>query len=333
MKFNNYMDFREEFINLADEGRYKEALTFLQEGIATLPKKEQEKYQFEIMDYKRWCLYKNGMYDEVFKTFTDMIEKGFICPLHYCRSLKNDPRYIALKEKNDLLLAEKQRKTKFEYVVYVPQSYTNEKKYPLFFNLHGDEDSLEFHRQCWKPEWLLNKGFIVVYLQSSQVTYHNAYVWIRRERHLDENYVFPSDGKCEIYSDLHIEFKNCYDSISKQYSINEKEIVIGGFSGGAVAAIDIALSNIIPIRGAVPLCSSIPKMFNEENVKAAHENGLKFVFMEGEKDVPVQDVEEMMKECKRLGIPYEYYINKGVGHAYPDNLDEQLEKALNFILR
>jgi len=55
--------------------------------------------------------------------------------------------------------------------------------------------------------------------------------------------------------------------------------------------------------------------------------------MEGEKDVPVQDVEEMMKECKRLGVPYEYYINKGVGHAYPDNLDEQLEKALNFILR
>ncbi|MBZ9688786.1 hypothetical protein G9F72_020915 [Clostridium estertheticum] len=43
--------------------------------------------------------------------------------------------------------------------------------------------------------------------------------------------------------------------MSKQYSIDDENIIIGGFSGGAIGTIDIALSDIIPIKGAIALCS------------------------------------------------------------------------------
>ncbi|MCM1989940.1 hypothetical protein [Oceanirhabdus seepicola] len=54
--------------------------------------------------------------------------------------------------------------------------------------------------------------------------------------------------------------------------------------------------------------------------------------MDGEKDVPIQDVEEMIQEFKKQGVPYEYYINKGIGHWYPEDIEEKLEKALKFIM-
>lgn len=331
MKYNNFVELSDACDELIMKGKYKEALVVLEEGMGTLSNNEQEKFQFYFMNHKRWLLYKSEMYDEFYDYLSQMIAKGVTFPLYRHDSEKQNPQFIVLKKRNDLLLEEMQKKSKFEYVVYVPDDYNERKKYPVFFNLHGDEDSMEFHKQCWKPDWLLKNGFIVVYLQSSQIVYNDAHVWIDREMYLKGEKNFRG-GKSGIYNKVYGELKNCYDLISKKYSINEDQIIIGGFSGGAVAAIDIALSNAIPIKGAIALCSLRPMSFTEENVKTAHENGVKFVFMEGEEDAPVQDIEDMKEECKRQGVPFEYYINKGMGHEYPEDLNSKLEKALNFIL-
>lgn len=277
------------------------------------------------------------MYDEFFNLLKNLIEKGISCPLHAYRSLKEDPRYILLKEKNDFLMAEAQKKAKFEYIVHVPDYYSKDKEYPVFFNLHGDGDNIEYHKQYWKPDKLLKMGFIVVYVQSSQTLYHNEYIWLNKEIYLKDDDMSLSErihnGKCEIYNKVYDEVMTCYNSISNDYSINHDKIIIGGFSGGAIASIDIALSDIIPIKGVVALCSVRPKRFNLDNIKLNREKGLKFVFMEGEKDIPEQDIEQMIEGCKKLDIPFEYYINKNIGHWYPEDLDYKLDKALNFILK
>ncbi|MBZ9688785.1 hypothetical protein G9F72_020910 [Clostridium estertheticum] len=75
-----------------------------------------------------------------------------------------------------------------------------------------------------------------------------------------------------------------------------------------------------------------PKTFTEENVKSALQRNVKWVFMDEEQDVPVQAVEEMMEILKKLDVSYEYYINGGIGHWYPEDLDNKLERALRFIL-
>ncbi|MEG0309164.1 MAG: hypothetical protein RR636_14575 [Clostridium sp.] len=340
MKYNSFDELEKAWSRPLAEDKYEEALTILEKGAETLPKTELKKHLFTIMDYKCWFFYECKKYEQVIKILTDTIENGFSCPLYAYKSVfksqNEETRYIELKEKNDLLRREVQKRLKFEYIVYVPKGYDKEKKYPLFFNFHGDGDNTEYHKKYWKPDWLISKGFIVVYVQSSQLRYHNSYVWIKKEIHLKEDDGENGSskfrgGKSETYSSLYEEFKHCYNQILNEYSVDEKKIVIGGFSGGAMAVIDIAIADIIPIKGAIALCSLKPKTFTQENIKMLLRKSIKLVFMEGEKDIQVKDVEEMMEDCKNIGIPYEYYINEGIGHWYPEDLDDKLEKALSFI--
>lgn len=332
MEYSSFDELSELYYKAEEkEENFQEALDILEKGVKLLPEQEVEKHLFTIMMDKCYFAYNCKRYEEVISTLENMIEKGFVCPLSWFDNLKQHAKYIEIKEKNQLLLIDTQKNTKFQYSVYVPEGYTKEKKYPIFFNLHGDGENAEEHKKYWKPDLFLSKGFIVVYPQSSQVIRHHSYAWINN--HLFDDEIDGVDCKPrETYNSLYDDFKACYDEVSKQYSIDEEQIIIGGFSGGAMGTIDITLSKIIPVRGTIALCSVKPKTFTEEKVKGTIQRGLKWVFMDGEKDVPVQEVEEMMEILKKLDVPYEYYINEGIGHWYPEDLDSKLEKALSFIL-
>lgn len=93
------------------------------------------------------------------------------------------------------------------------------------------------------------------------------------------------------------------------------------------------MADIIPIKGVIALCALKPRTFTEENIRKLSAKEMKWVFIDGEKDMPVQYVEDMMDICKSLGMHYKYYVNEGVGHWYPEDLDDKLEKALSFILQ
>lgn len=336
MKYKSFKELEETYSSFSDVDKYMEALDVLERGVETLSKDEFEKHEFSIMMDKFYFYYQCEMYEKLFDALAYMIGKGFVCPLYWFDDLREQPRYMELKEKNDLLLIDAQRKAKFEYKVYLPKGYTNEKKYPLLFSLHGDGDNISYHNRYWNEEYLVSKGFIVVYIQSPQVIRHDGYVWIKKELYLEKS---SSDDKPvrfngrppETYSSIHDDIKTCYDSLINQYSIDREKIIVSGFSGGALGAIDIALGDIIPIKGVIALCSLKPKSFTSESVNCSFKRGTRWVFMEGEEDIPVKDVEEMKEEFNRIGVPYEYYINKGIGHFYPDDLDNNLEKALKFI--
>jgi predicted esterase len=333
MKYNGFDELGEEYYKLEEDEKYEEALNILEKGLEIIPREEVEKNLFTFMLDKCWFAYNCAKYETVLDTLKYMVEKGFPCPLYWFDSLSNLEGYKELKEKNDLLLIEAQRKAKLQYIVYVPKDYTKEKKYPVFFNLHGDGDNLEYHKKYWKPENLLNKGFIVVYLQSSQVLRHNSYGWIKNHIIAKLYSTEISSNLRETYDNLYEEIKTCYDSVSKQYSIDEENVIIGGFSGGAIGSVDITLANIIPIKGVIALCcSQKTKRFTEENIRAAHERGVRWVFIDGKEDIPVEALEETINTFKKLGVPYEYYINDGIGHWYPKDLDFKVENALNFIM-
>jgi len=53
--------------------------------------------------------------------------------------------------------------------------------------------------------------------------------------------------------------------------------------------------------------------------------------MEGEIIMPLEEQEEMIKVFEEVDLPYEFYVNKGIGHAIPQDLSDKLNKALSFI--
>jgi hypothetical protein len=93
------------------------------------------------------------------------------------------------------------------------------------------------------------------------------------------------------------------------------------------------VSGIILIKGFIGLCpEEKPPAFTKENVRKAAQNGTRGVFMEGELMLPVAGEEEMLKEFTGQGLPFEYYVNKGIGHEAPEDLDEKLRQAIKFIM-
>lgn len=317
MKYTNYSQLEKDVEEFLQQENYIEVVNLLEKASELLPQKEFENNYFDIVFNKARFSTNCKMYDECLETLIYLVDQGYACPLYWKRfePLKQDIRYANLKQKNDLLIKEIEEKSKPEYVVHLPEGYTEDKQYPLFLNLHGDGENIKEHMKYWKPDIFLKKDFIVVYIQSSQVIYHNGYGWLKD----------PLKARNEI--------KDFYDLISQQYSVDKDCIIIGGFSGGSIASIDITMANEFPVKGFIALCpDEKPESFTKENVHYAMERGIKGVFMEGEYDIPVHDEEEMVNVFKEIGFPYEYYINKGVGHWYPKDLNEKVERALEFIL-
>lgn len=330
MKYDSFKQLERDYSIPYLQEKYREALTILEEGVKVIPHDEFEKYKFEIMLDKVRLYCKSEMYDESINTIDYMIECGFVFPLHWSRfeRLRQDERYEELREKNNKLRAKLQGNVKFKYSVYLPENYTKDKKYPVFFNLHGDGENMEFHNELWKADIFLKRGFIVVCIQSPQLIKHNGYAWLKTDCN-GTNTVISTSHEC--YELFQQDVEGCYEFILRQYSIDNRCIIIGGFSGGAAAALEATLRNMIPVKGFITLCLVKPKGFNKENVRSALDRGVKGVLIEGEDDIDSQ-VEGMIKEFNNVAFPYKYYVDKGVGHWYPEDLEEKLEQALNFIL-
>ncbi|MFR1708222.1 MAG: hypothetical protein ACLSV2_04930 [Clostridium sp.] len=53
--------------------------------------------------------------------------------------------------------------------------------------------------------------------------------------------------------------------------------------------------------------------------------------MEGDVITPLKEQEDMIKAFEEISLPYEFHINKGIGHAIPKDLPNKLNRALSFI--
>lgn len=315
MKYNKYWELEGEITTLYNQKKYREALNLLEYASEYLPKQEFDKYLFEIMILKAEFYSHEEMYEESINVISYILNEGWACDKEIFDEvhLKADIRYVDLKNKNDSLLTKAREKARFKYAVHLPINYIEGKRYPLFIALHGDPGNIGEFGEYWKPDEFLKNGFIVVYVQSSQLYRHNGFSWTMN----------PLISRNDI--------KECYDLMLQEYPIDEEWVIIGGFSGGAITALDITFANVIPIKGFIAIGPDFTESFTKVNVKLAAERGVRGIFMEGEIIMPLEEQEEMIKVFEEVDLPYEFYVNKGIGHAIPQDLSNKLNKALSFI--
>jgi predicted esterase len=318
MVYKSFYKLDKALDKLVADKKYTEALDLLTEGEKNLPSAEDRENRFELAWIKSVLYTMCGRYGECFDLIASVVDEGYPFPISFKRfdPLREKDGYRKLREKNDRLLAKVNAAAEPKYEVHLPDGYQKDKKYPLFLALHGHGmcNIREFQRY-WRPEAFTDNGFIFAYVQSSQVVCHNGYGWM------------------DDYEKSNRDIKKCLDAIAGEYPINGNEIMIGGFSGGAIASVNFAVSGIVPVKGFIGLCpEEKPPAFTKENVEKAAQSGARCVFMEGELMLPVADEEEMLKEFTEQGLPFEYYINKGIGHEAPEDLDDKLRRALEFIL-
>lgn len=296
---------------------WPEALSVLDTGLETLPRPEYDQNYFVIMLIRSKLLALSSRFEESFQVISGLVDRGMPCgPWAFDRlPFGEEPRMIRLRQENDRLIEQLQQNAKMLYDVRLPAGYSAYKRYPLFMALHGDGycNIGEFSAD-WLPEPFLQSGFILVYVQSSQVRCHDGYGWL----------VDPPTARRDV--------KACYDAVRTQYSVDPERVFIGGYSGGAIASLDITLSAGLPIRGFIALCPEIrPESFTASNVALAVERGVRGVFLEGDLVMPVPDEEEMARMLQEAGLPLLSEVNEGYGHEIPADFAAKVLAGLRFI--
>ena len=311
LKYTHYKQIDSAAEELDAQEKFDEELALLQSTEEQFPE-----YRFQNLWTQALVLRHIGQYKRCYKIIEALVRQGYFMPLDgkYWEPLRENAGFSFLQEESERLRAKAQSQACMKYVVYLPEGYSGEKRYPLFFVLHGDAGNIDHLSWYWQPGAVTRLGFVAAYVQSSQVRNSQNFVWLPN----------PQIARRDI--------KDCYDLVTSQFSIDLLTVIVGGFSGGAITALDLTLANIFPIKGFVCQSPELkPKGFSIRSVRRAAERGVKGVFMEGEKVIPVPDEQDMMQAFQEAGLPYQFYVNPGLEHAIPHDLAEKLHQAVEFI--
>jgi predicted esterase len=184
---------------------------------------------------------------------------------------------------------------------------------PTLVVLHGNHGDMNQSEPAWAPA--ADLGCVVGLAQSTQIEAPGMYVW-------DD----WAKGENEVVGHL--------SQIAAHPAADAKRMVLCGFSMGAGLAAYLALKGSAPVRGFVVLGPYLPDM---DQVKAtlagARERGVRGYIMCGDHDrISLEHAQHLHDFMRENGLPVGLDVIAGLGHEYPPDFRERLERALAFVL-
>jgi predicted esterase len=310
-EFTNYSEMRKHLGELFQQKKYKEAAELLESVLDRFPG------HIEANTYNLALAY--GFLKE-YEKGTDALLYGLEHGIFFNRYAFGNKLFAPFKElkkfsrfldMNEIKIKEAQKNTKYELSIVTPEGYTKEKKYPLFIALHGGSGNNEGFKQVWKSEKLENE-FIVAFIQSSQVVSMAGFTW-------------------EDHELSRKEVREAYLRVIEEYPVNTEEVIIGGFSAGGAATLEIILNDSIPVEGFVVLCPPKTESFTEENIKEANKRGLRGTILTTEMDPRLPEQKEMVKVFEAEAFPHKFVVTPDIGHWIPKDLNIQIDEAIEHI--
>jgi len=308
--YSTYEELRAKLTELFNEKNYMEAAVLAENHLTLFPEKTRQ------ITYNMALLYTfAGNYDNAIKALNYGHSKGIFYGVwdffaEQWKPLLETPAGKDFLAENDKRVKASQEKAELKVDISLPEGYDASKKYPLFIALHGGGENLtEF-----KPNWTspkMKKEYIVAYLQSTQVASMTGFHWQDDET-----------TKKDISKAL--------DIIKQKHLIEEKEILIGGFSSGGYGSMIIAFNNTIPVKGVILLCPPVPDVTNEQ-LSESCVRGLRVMMLTTELDNRIEQQKELVIRMQRSNIAAKLEIFPNIGHWYPNDLPEKIDNAIKYI--
>jgi len=296
---------------LCDAGDPAQALALIDEGLARFPERT-----FELENCRIFCHRAAGNLERCLELLGEGVSQGRFYGLHWTSwdGLRALPGYPELERRNRALRDRAQIEALPRYRVIAPAGPSLRR--PLALVLHGDGNgcNLEAMVEAWPAEPYLARGFLVAYLQSSRVECTQGHGWTRD------------------YGRTRSEIHGLLQQVAECHPIDETAIVIGGFSGGAMASLDLLCDGTFPLKGVIALCPALTGSEQPAAFSRAAREGTRVVILEGELSGPVRDQEELMAQFREAGLRHTFLPNPGIGHSIPLDMDRKLEESLDFIL-
>ena len=229
------------------------------------------------------------------------------------KPVRETVRFKKIKAKNEEIRLEIQKNTRPDMLVVTPEGYDPDREYPLFLALHGGSSNAMAFRDIWISD-KMKKEFIIVYLQSSRIVAPDGYSWT---------------------VDLDISRKEIEDAckkVFKEYPVNKKLVIIGGFSAGGAASIESVLYDVAPFTGFIILCPPESEGVNMDRIREAQKRGVQGVILATEMDPGLPFQKKLDRIMTEAGLRHKFIIAPDTGHWFPSDFKEQLDSAIEFIM-
>jgi predicted esterase len=306
-----YQDFRAGLVELYNAGKYEEAAGLIEKNYDRFPGKAMNmSYNMALVcahlkDYKKGVEYLKMAHERGYWFSIWAFEGDIWAPYKEIEDFKKAlERNLEMKD-----AAQKEAKPKLEVVL--PENLEKGKHYPLFIALHGGGENIEIFKPRWKSE-TMEEEFIVAFIQSSQVSSMDGFSWQNQEI-----------TKKEV--------AEAYQKVCDQYPVDTTEVIVGGFSSGGYASLIVTFFDVIPAKGFVILCPPMPDNITEAEVLEVKARGVRGTIITTELDNRIPDQRKMADLFKESGLQYQFIVTPNIGHWYPEDLPEMIDRAIAHI--
>jgi len=224
-------------------------------------------------------------------------------------NIKETEGFKKLLEKADKLLEELKDK-EWKPIVSLPKRFKKDREYPLVIALHGfGSNPVDFSETMIKP--VTEKGYILVCPYAPDIRGTTSFSW----------------GPYELAEERVIK---TLTEMQKEYRIDALNVILFGYSQGGSRAYYIGLRNSNLFKGVVVAAGSYKEEWNEY-LPDAKKNKLKVYSMIGEEDFGLESNQKAKEVMGKEGIDVNLIVYPEVGHAFPPNPNEEIQKALDWI--
>jgi len=289
-------------------------------SIKALDKFTDEHIRFDLMVWELSVHYANlKQYDKCFEILKQGQQEGMF---YYFRSgdrpfpaytpeLEKLDGYEAFLEKNQALKDKAGKTSKAEFLVQLPDNYSEANHYPLMLIMHGGWGSIPDIQYSYNSEKLKSE-FIVAYFQGSIV----------RASGLRS---FEMEG-------WQPKIKQGYEDIVAKYAVDTSRVILGGPSAGGYRSLVLGLNHTIPASGLLLSFPVYPLDSDSTVFIQSAERGLKVALLCGENDWAIQQQKKLGYLLDKYGIRNRFVVFPEEGHGFPENWPYYLETSVNFIL-
>jgi len=304
-----YQDFYQQLQQLEDAGNFHGALELLLERRSTFP----EKY-FALLKEEIYIQEKLERHEENLDLFRQGHQRGYFFFMHPALSAFKPYRdfveFDSLSHEDLKLREEALEGSETIYKVVFPDNFSVKNVHPVCLIFHGGGSSLNRVMDHWRSP-TLNADFIRVYIQS--------YL------HYDSQTFGWRSGDERAFRDV----REIFQHVLSKHPVDSSEVFVAGMSAGATFAIDLALRQIIPVKGILAFCPGIPKIVSDQKLKEAP--SAKGFILGGEDDYYLPRQKEMIQYFKKIRFTHRHEVVAGMAHHYPVNESEWIELALKYL--
>ncbi|MFX0051028.1 MAG: alpha/beta hydrolase [Candidatus Hodarchaeota archaeon] len=304
----------EQMIEYEESNHYNKGLKLAIDSIARFPENPTITYSWTALFYvllgknkKSLQILAEGLTKGAVWS-TTFLEEGF-------QGLKDHPRFLDILELSRKRFNHEKEKIRAELLVRTPKSYTTSKKYPLLLVFHGRFDSNAANDiRC--RNIIKQKDIFLALLQSTQMQSRNHFVW---------------DDENKALEDL----ERALPVLVERYPIDASKIILAGVSQGSEMALVALFSSFVTATkfiSVIPSFGGFSYQLTEEDSLRSKKGRVRGCFIVGERDPRFNRTKSFYELLRKNGIECKLFSFPELGHQIPDDFDQVLIKAVDFVL-